>query len=165
MELEDAKGSSQNLYVINSSSPKDLFSLFFMDLVLNRIVRCTNLNVERVQVDLVAARAKKIRFYDSLKQLPQKPVTSSKILIYLRILIYIGIYLKPYINNYQNTSKEDSLIFRSVRKTISIHQQKQMNRYLYIQDLTLDQLFERPNNKVRPYEKVNPFQKLLLLSF
>ena len=48
MELENAKGSSQNLHTIDSSRPKDLFSLFFTDLILNRIVRYTNLNTERV---------------------------------------------------------------------------------------------------------------------
>jgi len=54
MELENTKGSSQNLHAIDSGSPKDLFSLFFTDLVLDRIVRCTNLNAERVRIDLVA---------------------------------------------------------------------------------------------------------------
>jgi hypothetical protein len=36
MELENATGSSQNL-TIDSSNPEDLFSLFFTDLVLDRI--------------------------------------------------------------------------------------------------------------------------------
>ena len=107
MELENAKGSSQNLHTIDSSNPEDLFSLFFTDLVLDRIVRCTNLNAERVRVDPVATRAKNIRFHDSLNQLPWKPVTSSAILAYLGILIYIGIHVEPYIDDYWNTSEED----------------------------------------------------------
>jgi hypothetical protein len=42
MELENAKGSSQNLDTIDSSSPENLFSLFFTDSVLDRIVRRGN---------------------------------------------------------------------------------------------------------------------------
>jgi hypothetical protein len=68
LELENTKGLSQNLYTINTSSPEDLFSLFFTDLVLDRIMRYTNLNAERVQTDPVAIRAKNIRFYNSLNQ-------------------------------------------------------------------------------------------------
>src|SRR2546421_12405124 len=83
MELENAKGSSQNLHTIDSSSPENLFSLFFTDSVLDRIVRCTNLNAEKVRVDPVATRAKNIQFRDSLNQSPWKPVTSSDILAYL----------------------------------------------------------------------------------
>jgi len=70
MELENAKGLSQNLHTIDTSSPEDLFSLFFTDLVLDRIVRCTNLNAERVRIDPVATRAKNIRSHNSLNQLP-----------------------------------------------------------------------------------------------
>lgn len=46
MELENTKGSSQ---IPCTSSPEDLFSLFFTDSVLDRIIRCTNLNAERVR--------------------------------------------------------------------------------------------------------------------
>ena len=66
IELKNAKGLLQNLYRIDSSSSKDLFSLFFTDLVFDRIVRCTNLNAERVRVDLVAVRVKNIQFYKTL---------------------------------------------------------------------------------------------------
>jgi hypothetical protein len=107
MELEDAKGSSQNFHTIDSSSPKSLFSLFFTNLVLDRVVRYTNLNTERVRVDPIATRAKNIRFHDSLNQLPWKPATSSEILAYLGILIYIGIHIEPYIDDYWNTNEED----------------------------------------------------------
>ena len=69
MELKNTKGSSQNLHTINFSRPKDLFSLFFTDLVLDRIVRCTNLNAERVRADPVATKVKNIRFHNSLNQL------------------------------------------------------------------------------------------------
>jgi hypothetical protein len=165
MELENTKGSSQNLDTIDSSSPEDLFSLYFTDLVLDRIVRCTNLNAERVRVDPVASRAKNIRFHDSLNQLPWKSVTSSEILAYLGILIYMGIHVEPHINDYWNTNGEDFPIHRPVRKTMSRHRWKQINRYLHIWDPTLDQLFERPDDKVRPHEKVDPLWKLLSSSF
>ena len=66
MELKNTKGSSQNLHTINSSSPKTLFSLFFTDSVLNRIIQYTNLNTEKVQVDPVVIKVKNIRFYNSL---------------------------------------------------------------------------------------------------
>ena len=100
MELESTKGSSQNLDTIDSSSPKELFSLFFTDLVLHRIVRCTNLNAERIRMDLVATRAKNIRGHDSLNQLPWKSVTTSELLVYLGILIYMGIHVEPHIDDY-----------------------------------------------------------------
>ena len=45
---------------------------------------------------------------DSYNQLPWKPVTSSEILAYLGILIYMGIHIKPHISNYWNTDKEAS---------------------------------------------------------
>ena len=165
MELENAKGSSQNLHTIDTSKPEDLFSLFFTDLILDRIVRCTNLNAERVRVDPVAARAKNIRFHDSLNQLPWKPVTSSEILAYLRIHIYIEIHVEPHVNDYWNTSEEDGPIHPLVRKTMSIHRWNQIDRYLHIWDPALDRLFERPDDKVRPHEKVDPLWKLLSLSF
>ena len=38
MALKNSKGSSQNLHAINSSSPENIFSLFFTDLVLDRII-------------------------------------------------------------------------------------------------------------------------------
>ncbi|EKG09073.1 hypothetical protein MPH_13941 [Macrophomina phaseolina MS6] len=132
MELEDAKGSSQNLHRVDSSSPEDLFSLFFTDLVLNRIVRCTNLNAERIRVDPVAARAKNIRFHNSPNQQAWKPVTSSEILGYLGILIYMGIHVEPHIDDYWNTSDEDRPIHQPVRRTMGMHRWKQINRYLHI---------------------------------
>ena len=76
----------------------------------------------------------------------------------------MGIHVEPYIDDYQNT-REDYLIHQPVRKTMSRHRWQQINRYLHIQDPSLDQLYERPNNKVRPHEKVNSLQKLLSLSF
>jgi len=165
MQLENAKGSSQNLHTIAASSPGDLFSLFFTDLVLDRIVRCTNLNAERARADPVAARAKNIRFHDSLNQMPWKPVTSSEILAYLGILIYMGIHVEPHINDYWNTNDDDGPIHRPVRKTMSKHRWWQIDRYLHIWDPALDQLFKRPDGKVRPHEKVDPLWKLLSSSF
>src|SRR5271155_196791 len=165
MELENTRGSSQNLHTIDSSNPEDLFSLFFTDLVLDRIVRCTNLNAERVRVDPVTARAKNIRFHDSLNQLSWKPVTSSDILAYFGILIYMGIHVEPYINDYWNTGDEDRPIHQLVRKTMSRYRWKQINRYFHIWDLASDQLFKRPDNKVRPHEKVDPLWKLLSAPF
>ena len=165
MELENAKGSSQNLDTIDSNSPETLFSLFFTDTVLNRIVRCTNLNAEKVRVDPVATRAKNIRFHDSLNQLPWKPVTSSEILAYLGILIYMGIHVEPEIDDYWNTSEEDRPIHQAVRKTMSKHRWQQIDRYLHVWNPTLDQPFERLDDKVRPHQKVDPLWKLLSSSF
>jgi len=164
MELEDAKGSPQNLHMIDSSSPEDLFSLFFTNLVLDRIVRCTNLNAERVRLDPVATRAKNIRGHDSLNQLPWKAVTSSELLAYLGILIYMGIHVEPHINDYWNT-REDCPVHQPVRKAMSRHRWQQIDRYLHIWDPALDQIFERPDDKLRPHEKVDPLWKLLSSSF
>jgi hypothetical protein len=165
MELENAKGSSQNLHTIDSSSPETLFSLFFTDSVLDRIVRCTNINAEEVRVDPVATRAKNIRCHDSLDQLPWKPVTSSEILAYLGILVYMGIHVAPHINDYWNTSDEDCPIHQPVQKTMSIHRWKQIDRHLHIWNPALDRLSERPDDKVQPHEKINPLLKLLSSSF
>ena len=69
MELENTKGASQipcTSSPSSQSSPEDLFSLFFTNSVLDRIIRCTNLNAEKVRVDLVVVRVKNIRFYNSL---------------------------------------------------------------------------------------------------
>jgi hypothetical protein len=152
MELKNVQGSSRVPY---TSSPEDLFSLFFTDSILDRIVRCTNLNAERVRVDPVTTRAKNIRFHDSLNQLPWKPVTPYEILVYFGILIYMGIHVEPHINNYWNTNEEDSLIHQPIRKTMSNHRWKQIDRYFHIWDPTLDQYCVQPN-KVRPHEKVDP---------
>ena len=85
---------------VDLSSPEALFTLFFTGSVIDRIVRCTNLNAERVRADPVALRAQNIRFYDSYNQLSWKPVTPLDILAFLRILIYMGINVQPYINDY-----------------------------------------------------------------
>jgi hypothetical protein len=164
MELENAKGSSQNLHTIDSSNPEDLFSLFFTDLVLDRIVRCTNLNAKRAREDPVAARAKNIQFHDTLNQHCWKPVTSSEILAYLGILTYMGIHVEPHVNDYWNTN-EDFPVHQLVRKTMSSNRWKQIDRYLHIWDPATDRLFERSDDKVRPHEKVDPLWKLLSLSF
>ncbi len=161
MELEDVKGSSQ---VPCTSSPEDLFSLFFTDSVLDRIVRCTNLNAERVRVDPVTTRAKNIRFHESLNQRIWKPVTSDEILAYLGILIYMGIHVEPHINDYWNTN-EDGPIHSSVRKTMGNHRWTQIDRYFHIWDPALDHHCVRLQDKVRPHEKVNPLWKLLSSSF
>jgi hypothetical protein len=63
MELKNIKGSSQISY---TSSPEDLFSLFFIDSILNRIIRYTNLNAERVRGNPIVIRVKNIRFHNSL---------------------------------------------------------------------------------------------------
>jgi hypothetical protein len=160
MELENVKGSFQ---VPCTSSPEDLFSLFFTDSILDRIVRCTNLNAERVRADPVATRAKNIRFHESLNQRIWKPVTSDEILTYLGILIYMGIHIEPYINNYWNTNEDDP-IHSSVRKAMGNHRWTQIDRYFHIWDSASDQHCVRPD-KVRPHEKVNPLWKLLSSSF
>jgi hypothetical protein len=161
MELENTKGSSQ--IPSCTSSPEDLFSLFFTDSVLDRIVRCTNLNAERVRADSIATRAKNIRFHDSLNQRPWKPVTSHKILAYLGILIYMGIHVEPHIDDYWNTNEDDP-IHQLVRKTMSNNGWKQIDRYFHIWDPASDQHCIRPD-KVRPHEKVDPLWKLLSPSF
>jgi hypothetical protein len=161
MELENVKGSSQ---IPCTSSPEDLFSLFFTESVLDRIVRCSNLNAERVRIDPVASRPKNIRFHDSLNQLPWKPVTSDEILAYLGIQIYMGIHVEPHINDYWNTNEEDGPIHQSVRKTMSHHRWNQINRYFHIWDPTSDQDCVQ-SDKVRPHQKVDPLWKLLSPSF
>jgi hypothetical protein len=98
MNLHRIKNSSQVPNTINSSSPEAIFTLFFTDSVVNRIVQCTNTNAERIRANPVASRAKNIRFKNSHNQRPWKPVTSPEILAYLGIIIYMGIYAQPHIN-------------------------------------------------------------------
>src|SRR2546423_14159394 len=48
---------------------------------------------------------------------------------------------------------------------MGMHRWNQIDRYFHIWDPTLDQIFERPDDKVRPHEKVDPLWKLLSSSF
>src|SRR5437762_2170467 len=104
IDLNRTTSSSQLPNTINSSSPEALFTLFFTDSVINRIIRCININAETVRADPVTSRAQNSRFHNSYNQLPWKPVTSPEILAFLGILIYMGTYPLPHINNYWNTS-------------------------------------------------------------
>src|SRR6266513_1082198 len=106
MDLNRTISSSQIPNIINSSSPEALFTLFFTESVIDRIIQCTNVNTESIRADPVTSRASNIRFYDSYNQISCKPVTSSEILAYLGILIYIGIHTEPYISSYWNTNEK-----------------------------------------------------------
>ena len=57
IDLNHITSSSQIPNTINSSSPEALFALFFTDLVIDRIIQCTNINAERMRVDPVTSRA------------------------------------------------------------------------------------------------------------
>jgi len=98
--------SSQIPNTINSSSPEALFTLFFTDSVIDHIIQCTNINAESIQADAVSLRAQNVQFHNPYNQRPWKPVTSSEILAYLGILIYMGIHIKPHINHYWNTDRK-----------------------------------------------------------
>ena len=100
MDLNVTRSSCWIPNTVDSSSPEALFTLFFTSSVIDRIVRCINLNAERVRADPVALRAQNIRFHDSNNQLSWKPVTPSDILAFLGILIYMGINVQPHINDY-----------------------------------------------------------------
>ncbi len=119
IDLNRITSFSQIPNMINSSSPEDLFTLFFTDSVINHIIQCTNVNIESVRADPVASRAQNIQFHNSYNQLPWKPATSSEILVYLRILIYMGIHPEPHINDYWNTDKEIKPVHHPVRKAMS----------------------------------------------
>ena len=162
IDLNRIISSSQILNTINSSSPEALFTLFFTDSVIDRIVQCTNVNAEEIRADPVASRAQNIRFHNSDNQRPWKPVASSEILAYLGILIYMGIYTTPNINDYWNTKKPGP-IHDSVRETMSQTRWKQIHRYFHVWDPALDH--STSNKTARPYEKVNPLAKLLLPAF
>jgi hypothetical protein len=163
MDLNCTTGSSQIPNTINSSSPEALFTLFFTDSVIDRIVRCTNVNAESARLDPVASRAQNIRSYNSYNQLSWKPVTSSEILAYLGILIYMGIYTMPHINDYWNTDEETGPVHHPVRKAIGRRRWTQIHRYFHVWDPTLD--CSTSNRTTRPHEKVDLLAKLLLPSF
>ncbi len=111
MDLNRTTSSSLIINTINSSSPEALFTLFFTDSVINRIVQYTNVNAESVRADTVTSRGQNVQFHNSYTQRPWKPVTSSEILAYLRILIYMRIHIAPHIDHYWNTD----------RKTMPVH--------------------------------------------
>jgi hypothetical protein len=163
MNLHRIKGSSQVPNTIDSSSPEALFNLFFTDSVVARIIQCINTNAERIRANPVASRAKNIRFKNSHNQSPWKPVTSSEILAYLGILIYMGIYPQPHINQYWNTQRKLRPRHDFVRDTMSKTRWKQINRYFHVWDPTLDH--SASNRTARPHEKVDPLAKLLLSAF
>ena len=163
MDLNHTTSSSQILNTIDSSNPEALFALFFTDSVIDRIVQCTNVNAESVRADPASSRALNIRFHDSCNQLPWKPVTSSEILAYLGIIIYMGIHVEPHIANYWNTDSKTSPIHHPVRNSMSRIRWKQINRYFHVFDPALDH--PAPNRTARPHEKVDPLAKLLLSAF
>jgi len=114
MDLNCTISSSHIPNTINSSSPEALFTLFFTDSVIDRIIQYINTNAERFRADPVASRTQNIRFHNSYNQLPWKPVTLSEILSYLGILIYMGIYTEPHINDYWNTDGETGPVHQPV---------------------------------------------------
>ena len=60
MDLNRTTSSSQIPNTIDSSNPEALFTLFFTDSVIDRIVQCTNANAEKIRADPVASRAQNI---------------------------------------------------------------------------------------------------------
>ena len=163
MNLHRTKSSSQVPNTIDSSSPEAIFTLFFTDSVVDRIVQCTNTNAERVRANPVTSRAKNIRFKNSHNQRPWKPVTSSEILAYLGILLYMGIYIQPHINQYWNTERKNRPVHNLVRDTMSQTRWTQIHRYFHIWNPALDHSVS--NRTARPHEKVDPLAKLLLSAF
>jgi hypothetical protein len=164
LDLNNTEGSSHIPHTVDSRSPEAIFSLFYTDSVLDIIVRCTNLNAERVRADPVTSRALNIRSHDSLNQKPWKPVTSYEILAYLGIEIYMGIHIEPHINDYWNTQAKNGPIHQSVRTAMGQDRWRQIHRYFHVWDPTLSQA-RQPNDRVRPHNKVDPLSKLLLSSF
>jgi hypothetical protein len=162
MDLNRTTSSSQIPNTIDSSNPEALFTLFFTDSVIDRIVQCTNINAENIRTDPVTSRAQNIRFHDSHNQLPWKPVSSSEILAYLGIIIYMGIHIEVHVNDYWNTKKPGP-IHGSVRETMSRIRWKQIHRYFHVWGPTLDHSVS--NKTARPHEKVDPLAKLLLPTF
>jgi hypothetical protein len=164
MDLNHTTSSGQIPNTIDSSSPEAVFTLFFTDSVIDRIVRCTNVNAESVRADPVNSRAPNIRFHDSYNQLPWKPVTSSEILAYLGILVYMGIHVEPHVNDYWSTDVERGPVHHPIRNTMSRTRWTQIHRYFHVWDAALDHL--APGRAAaRPHEKVDPLAKLLLHTF
>ena len=164
IDLNRITSASQIPNIINSSSPEALFTLFFTNSVINRIVQCTNVNAESVRADPVTSRAPNIRFHDSYNQLSWKPVTSSEILAYLGILIYMGINPAPHINDYWNTKRKNGrAIHYDVRDYMGKTRWKQIHWYFHVWDPALDYFVS--NRTARPHEKVDPLAKLLLATF
>ena len=163
MDLNRTTSSSQIPNTINSSSPEALFTLFFTESVIDRIIQYTNANAEKIRADPVASRAQNIRFHNSHNQLPWKPVTSSEILTYLGVLIYMGIYTTPNINDYWNTNEKSGPVHSPVRNSMGRERWKQIHRYFHVWDSALDHSVS--NSTARPHEKVNPLAKLLLPAF
>ena len=163
MDLNRTISSSQIPNTIDSSNPEALFTLFFTEPVIDHIVQYTNVNAESVWANPVASRAQNSQFHNSYNQRPWKPVTSSEILAYLGILIYMGIYDQPYIHNYWNTNTETGPIHHPVRNAMSQTRWEQIHWYFHVWDPALDHLAS--NRTARPHEKVDPLTKLLLRTF
>ncbi len=163
MDLNRTISSSQIPNTLDSSSPEALFTLFFTDLVIDRIIQCTNVNAERIRTDPVNSRAQNSRFHNSHNQLPWKPVTSSEILVFLGTILYMGIHVEPYINNYWNTDGESSPVHHPIRNTMGRDRWTQIHRYFHIWDPSFDH--SASTRTARPHEKVDPLIKLLLPAF
>ena len=76
----------------------------------------------------------------------------------------MGIYTTPNINDYWNTKKKAGIPHHDdVRDAMGRERWKQIHRYFHIWDPALDH--STSNRTARPYEKVDPFTKLLLTTF
>ena len=129
----------------DSKDPEALFRLLFDDRILDRIVRCTNLNAASKQHE----RA-------------WRPVSREDILSYLGILIFFGLDQAVEQKDYWNTSQDGS-IHAPVRNSMSRNRWQQIHAFLHIyepQDYP-----ERNQQKIEAHEKVEPIAQILQENF
>jgi hypothetical protein len=61
-----------------------------------------NLNAKKIQANLIISKALNIRFHHFFNQKFWKPVILYEIFAYLKIEIYMEIYIESHINDYWN---------------------------------------------------------------
>jgi hypothetical protein len=128
----------------NSEDPEALFRLLFDDRVLERIVRCTNLN----------AASKHHR-------IPWKPVSHKDILSYIGSLVFFGLEQATEQKDYWSTGR-DSTVYTLIQNSMGRDRWQQIHAFLHVYDSQDDYPDQQ---KVEAHEKVEPIAQILRENF
>ena len=107
---------------IDASDPYAIFKLFFTDKLLDQLVEFTNRNAELYPTPPEY----------QLKDSPRawKLIYRKELLAYLAVLLYMGIYSEPLIEDYWNSSLSNRPIY-GVGEFIGCNRWQQIDRYFY----------------------------------
>ena len=129
--------------------PSDYFNLFFTSDLFDLIVRNTNKYAAIQRLD----KEEKGREWHDLN--------SAELRVFIRVIIYMGVHLKPETSWYWNTDIAKGPI-HSILSYLPLRRFQQIKRYLHISCSETDKSrgYDQPNNKVWWY-KVEPLAACL----